>query len=216
MYKAYTGPVPASWNSDQLNGLHSRHPDSRHRARFLPLPRSNFRSSPRIWANGGRFSPRGRLCRPDSGHAERSCLVPTASPPENSPEITITGNFQSQDFETLIPATSHTPEKMVNWDALRADVQLSPSVVRGARWYPEPQSGFAEIRFPPSTVPTGNSAPASLFSAHLDTENADLAGILLHLAGYAYPMTGTMDLHLPEWQENAVLALKEPRTDSRS
>ena len=43
-------------------------------------------------------------------------------------QITITGNLQSQDFETLIPATSQTPEKMVHWDALRADVQLSPSV----------------------------------------------------------------------------------------
>ncbi len=31
--------------------------------------------------------------------------------------------------------------------------------------------------------------------AHLDTENADLPGILA-LAGYAYPITGTVDLHL--------------------
>ncbi len=43
-------------------------------------------------------------------------------------EITIAGNLQSQDFETLIPATSQTPEKMVHWDALRADIQLSPSL----------------------------------------------------------------------------------------
>ncbi len=35
----------------------------------------------------------------------------------------------------------------------------------------------------------------SPFQAHLDTENADLAGILA-LAGYAYPVTGTVDLQL--------------------
>ena len=40
-------------------------------------------------------------------------------------EITLAGNLQSQDFETMIPATSQTPEKMVTWDSLRADVQLS-------------------------------------------------------------------------------------------
>ena len=43
-------------------------------------------------------------------------------------EIIIAGNLQSQDFETLIPATSQTAEKMLRWDALRADIQLSPSV----------------------------------------------------------------------------------------
>ena len=43
-------------------------------------------------------------------------------------QIAIAGNLQSQDFETLIPATSHTPEKLVNWNALQADMQLSPSV----------------------------------------------------------------------------------------
>ena len=43
-------------------------------------------------------------------------------------QIAIAGNVQSQDFETIIPATSHTPEKTINWNALQADIQLSPSV----------------------------------------------------------------------------------------
>ncbi len=36
---------------------------------------------------------------------------------------------------------------------------------------------------------------SSPFQAHLDTQNADLPGILA-LVGYAYPVTGTVDLHM--------------------
>ena len=109
-------------------------------------------------------------------------------------EIMIAGNLQSQDFETLIPATSQTPEKMVPWDALRADIQLSPSTfaVRNGTLSRDPDLlkfdfhvHLFERRF----------TDASAFEGHLDTENADLAGILA-LAGYSYPVNGTMDVQL--------------------
>lgn len=108
-------------------------------------------------------------------------------------EITITGNLQSQDFETLIPATSQTAEKMVNWDALRADVQLSPSAfsVHDGTLTRNPDSLKFDFRL---QLFNRQFTPASTFRARLDTQNADIAGILA-LAGYSYPVTGTVDFN---------------------
>jgi translocation and assembly module TamB len=109
-------------------------------------------------------------------------------------QIAIAGNLQSQDFETLIPATSHTPEKMVNWNALRADIQLSPSLfaVHNGTLSRDPDSLKFDFRVQLNQRRFSDTSPVQ---AHLDTENADLPGILA-LAGYAYPITGTVDLHL--------------------
>jgi translocation and assembly module TamB len=109
-------------------------------------------------------------------------------------QIAIAGNLQSQDFETTIPATSHTPEKTIEWNALRADIQLSPSIfaVRNGTLSRDPDSLKFDFRVQLNQRAfTDNSQ----LRAHLDTENADLQGILA-LAGYAYPITGTADLHL--------------------
>ncbi|MGH9503842.1 MAG: translocation/assembly module TamB domain-containing protein [Terriglobales bacterium] len=109
-------------------------------------------------------------------------------------QIAIAGNLQSQDFETLIPATSHTPERWINWNALRADVQLSPSVfaVRNGILSRDPDSLKFDFRL---QLDHRQFNEGSAFEAHLDSQNADLPGILA-LAGYAYPVTGTADLHL--------------------
>jgi translocation and assembly module TamB len=108
-------------------------------------------------------------------------------------EITISGNLQSQDFETLIPATSQTAEKMVHWDALRADVQLSPSLfsVHDGSLSRNPDSLKFDFRL---QLFNRQFTPASTFRARLDTQNADIASILA-LVGYSYPVTGTMDFH---------------------
>ncbi len=109
-------------------------------------------------------------------------------------QIAIAGNLQSQDFETLIPATSYTPQKIVNWNALRADMQLSPSLfaVRNGTLSRDPDSLKFDFRVQLNQRQFSDASPVQ---AHLDTENADLTGILA-LAGYAYPITGTVDLHL--------------------
>jgi len=109
-------------------------------------------------------------------------------------QIAIAGNLQSQDFETLIPATSYTPEKMVNWNALRADIQLSPSIfaVRNGTLSRDPDSVKFDFHAQLNQRRFSDTSPVQ---AHLDTENADLPGILA-LAGYSYPITGTVDLHL--------------------
>jgi translocation and assembly module TamB len=109
-------------------------------------------------------------------------------------QIAIAGNLQSQDFETLIPATSHAPQKMVNWNALRADIQLSPSVfaVRNGTLSRDPDSVRFDFHVQLNHRQFSDDSP---IHAHLDTQNADLSGILA-LAGYAYPIAGTVDLHL--------------------
>jgi len=109
-------------------------------------------------------------------------------------DITLAGNLQSQDFETLIPATSHTPEKIVTWDALRADIQLSPSVfaVRNATLNRNPDSLKFEFHV---QLFSRQFTDASVFQAHLDTDDADVASMLA-LAGYSYPVTGAADVQL--------------------
>jgi len=101
--------------------------------------------------------------------------------------------LQSQDFETLIPATSHTPEKTVDWNSLRADVQLSPSIfaVRNGTLNRDPDSVKFDFHV---QLHQRQFSDTSAIQARLDTENADLPGILA-LAGYSYPITGTVDLH---------------------
>jgi translocation and assembly module TamB len=109
-------------------------------------------------------------------------------------QIAISGNLQSQDFETTIPATAYTPERTINWNALQADVQLSPSVfaVRNGTLSRDPDS----LKFDFHAQLAGRQfTDSSPFQAHLDTQNADLTGILA-LAGYSYPVTGTVDLHM--------------------
>ncbi len=109
-------------------------------------------------------------------------------------QIAIAGRVQSQDFETTIPATTYTPERTINWSALQADIQLSPSVfaVRNGTLSRDPDSLKFDFHAQLADRQFTESSP---FQAHLDTRNADLTGILA-LAGYAYPVTGTVDLHL--------------------
>jgi len=109
-------------------------------------------------------------------------------------QIAIAGNLQSRDFETLIPATSRTPEKMVRWDALHANVQLSPSLfaVRNGTLTRDPDSLKFDFRV---QLAQRQFTDTSAFQAHLDTQDADLTN-LLAVAGYSYPITGTMNFHL--------------------
>ena len=109
-------------------------------------------------------------------------------------QIAIAGNLQSEDFETQIPATAYSPEKTINWNALQAEIQLSPSVfaVRNGTLSRDPDSLKFDFHVQLDGRQFTDSSP---FQAHLDTQNADLTGILA-LAGYSYPVTGIVDLHM--------------------
>ena len=109
-------------------------------------------------------------------------------------EIMIAGHLQSQDFETLVPATSQTPARMVTWDTLSADVQLSPSVFAMRNGTLSRDPDFLNFDFHVRLFQR-KFTDASAFQARFDTQRADLAG-LLALAGYAYPVSGTVDVQL--------------------
>lgn len=109
-------------------------------------------------------------------------------------QIAISGTLQSQDFETLIPATSRTPAKMVTWNSLRADIQVSPSLfaVHNGILVRNPDSVRFDLQ---AHLSQRHFTDKSQFQVRLDTQNADLASFLA-LAGYGYPVSGVTDFQL--------------------
>jgi translocation and assembly module TamB len=108
--------------------------------------------------------------------------------------VRVNGHLQINDFDSLIPATSRTPEQDVHWDSLAADVQVSPHnlAVRHATAV----HGDTMARFEASASLTrGEFSPGDTFTANLELQKADIAE-LRALAGYDYPVTGRMDLGL--------------------
>ena len=192
---ARSGRIPARTRRIGTGGtdrLHARHPDSCFRHAFVQRSAQALGDDYR----SGEWQPvfsaagyAGQIPVTLKGHASF-----TGTATGKLSQIAIAGNLQSQDFETLIPATSHTPEKIVNWNALQADIQLSPSVfaVRNGTLSRDPDSVRFDFHVQLNQRQFSDTSPVR---AHLDTENADLPGILA-LAGYSYPITGTVDLHL--------------------
>jgi translocation and assembly module TamB len=108
-------------------------------------------------------------------------------------DIAFAGNLQSENFDVLLPATTQTPARQIHWDALAADVQLSPHVfaVRNGALHRgrgvinfDLRAGLQERQFTDS----------SPFALHLDVQNGSLTDILT-TAGYDYPASGTLTLH---------------------
>src|SRR5581483_1416178 len=108
--------------------------------------------------------------------------------------LTIAGNLQAQDFDSLVPATASTPERELHWDSLSADLQLSSRslAMRNAVL----RHGPALIDFDlTATLQQGVLTPSSPFTAHVNIRNGNLAEVA-QLAGYNYPVTGTVNLSL--------------------
>jgi len=123
-------------------------------------------------------------------------------------DIAFAGRLQSQDFDFLFPATQHTREKQVQWDSLAADIQLSPHVF--AAHNAMLRHGNTAVNFDlVMGLQQRRFTETSPFTAHLDMRNTDVAGVLA-LAGYDYPITGTMNLFLQATGTRA-----EPRGEGR-
>jgi translocation and assembly module TamB len=106
----------------------------------------------------------------------------------------LSGHLQIQDFDSVLPATEHTPEQKIHWDSLAADIQLSPRVLAVRR--ASAVHGDTAARFEVSTALTrGSFTPNDTFTANVDLHNADIAEIQA-LAGYGYPVTGRANLVL--------------------
>ena len=106
--------------------------------------------------------------------------------------LSVVGNLQLDNFESVVPATSRSPQKQVHWDCAVAFMQWSAhniSVRNGLL-----RRGETQIRFDVSAaLQKGRFTDDSPFTAHLDLRNADLAEVE-SLAGYSYPASGRMNL----------------------
>jgi translocation and assembly module TamB len=108
-------------------------------------------------------------------------------------DIAFAGNLQSQDFDVLIQPSGGV-EKRVHWDSLIANVQLSPHLFAARNAVL--RRGSSEISFDVSAgLRERQLTEASPFTARIDVKQADAAEVLA-LAGYEYPLTGTINLHI--------------------
>jgi translocation and assembly module TamB len=106
--------------------------------------------------------------------------------------IDFTGKLQSEDFDLLIPAISHAPEKDVHCDSVIADVQLSPHAF--AAHNGRLHHGAASVTFDLSAgLEQRQLTDSSPIAARVDLRNADVEEMLA-LAGYDFPVSGTANL----------------------
>jgi translocation and assembly module TamB len=106
--------------------------------------------------------------------------------------IDFVGRLQSEDFDLVIPATSHAPKKNVHCDSLVADVQLSPHAF--AAHNGRLHHGQTTVSFELSAgLQERQFTDSSPIAARVDVRNAD-ADEILALSGYDLPVSGTVNL----------------------
>jgi translocation and assembly module TamB len=106
--------------------------------------------------------------------------------------IDFAGRLHSEDFDLLIPATSHTSKKNVHCDSLVADVQLSPQAF--AAHNGRLHHGGTTVSFDLSVgLQQRQFTDSSPVAARVDVSNAN-ADEILALSGYDLPVSGTVNL----------------------
>jgi translocation and assembly module TamB len=106
--------------------------------------------------------------------------------------IAFAGKLQSEDFDLLIPATSHAPAKNVHCDSLVAEVELSPSAF--AAHHGRLHHGGTTVAFGiRAGLQERQFVDSSTIAAHVEIRNADVDEILA-LSGYDFPVGGTANL----------------------
>ncbi len=106
--------------------------------------------------------------------------------------LSVSGNLEVYDFDTVIPATERVAARAVHWDALSTAVQYSSN--HFAAHNGSFIHGHTTARFDASATLTDGRLPESApFTLHFDARNADVAE-LAQLAGVARPFAGTLDM----------------------
>jgi len=106
--------------------------------------------------------------------------------------IAFAGRLHSEDFDLLIPATSHAPKKNVHCDSLIADVQLSPHAF--AAHNGRLHHGQTTVSFELSAgLQERQFSDSNPIAARIDVRSAD-ADEILALSGYHLPVSGTVNL----------------------
>ena len=107
-------------------------------------------------------------------------------------DFSITGNLEVYDFDTSLPATGHTPARVVHWDALTTAVQYSShhfAARNGSLLH-----GHTLARFDASSALTDSALRENdPFTLHLDIHNADVAE-LVQWSGSSQPVAGTLNI----------------------
>lgn len=108
-------------------------------------------------------------------------------------DIEFTGTLQSSGFDLLIPASGSNPERSVHWASMVTDVRLSSRTfaLRNGRLL---RSGAAISFDFRAGLDKRTFTDSSPFRFSVESEGADLAE-LQALAGYSYPVSGTVNLH---------------------
>ena len=106
--------------------------------------------------------------------------------------LSVSGNLEVYDFETVLPATERVASRAVHWDALSTVVQYSSN--HFAAHNGSLIHGHTTARFDASaTLADGRFPESAPFTLHFDASNADVAELAL-LAGVARPFAGTLNL----------------------
>ncbi len=107
---------------------------------------------------------------------------------------TFSGTLSAQDFDFILPATSRTPERQVNWDSLLASIQLSPHnlTLHGGSL----RRGDTSADFDATAIlQDGQLVSTSPLTAHVNLHHVDVAATAA-LAGFDYPVSGVADVTL--------------------
>lgn len=106
--------------------------------------------------------------------------------------ISINGNLEVYDFDTVLPATERLSSRTVHWDALTTAVRLSSS--HFAAHNGSIIHGHTTARFESSAeLAEGILLAGAPFTLHFDLRNAEVAEIA-QIAGLRQSFTGTLDL----------------------
>jgi translocation and assembly module TamB len=109
-------------------------------------------------------------------------------------EIAFLGRLQAQDLQLELPGNQGNPQGKIRWDALAANLELSPHgfvAHRGTL-----RHGATLLRFDLSAgLDERKFTDHSPFVASVDIRNAE-AEEMMALAGYSYPLTGRLDFSL--------------------
>ena len=108
-------------------------------------------------------------------------------------DLHIAGNLQITDFDSVVPPSAQRPETRVHWDTAAADLQYSRAgfSARNATLVHDK----TQIAFDLNAAMRGGSfSNTTPVSGHVNISNGDIAEIL-SLAGYAYPVSGNVNLN---------------------
>ena len=109
-------------------------------------------------------------------------------------DVDFAGKLQAQDFQIVVPANSNSLRKEIRWDSLTTDIELSPHILAARNGMLH--HGAAVVQFDVNAgLDERQFTDSSPFRASLQMHDAEAAEVI-SIAGYAYPVTGKLNLSM--------------------